>query len=328
MIKARKRVLIVQSLHPSALALLDAREDVEYELLKDLREINLLNAVKNVDAIAIRDAPLSPTVVEKATSTMVISRHGVGYDNIPVHLCTKLNIPVTVVGPVNAVSVAEHTMFLLLAAAKGGISLDSAVREGRFSARSNTHGLELRGKRLLLIGFGRIGREVALRAACFGLRILVYDPYLEGSKDLSITLFDSLGEALEQADIVSLHLPLTDETRGILSEQELALLPKGAIVINTSRGGLVDEQALLDAITSNALHGAGIDTFNIEPLPKDSALIAEKRIVLSPHSAALTENALIAMGMKTIENVLAAIDGVLDPQYVINKEVLGSLQSD
>jgi len=321
-VKVKKKILVIQPLHPKAIALLDALKDVSYEVVTDFSEANLVKAARNVDAITVRDAPLSRNVIEEAPSLCVISRHGVGYDNIPVDFCTQKSIPVTVVGPVNAVSVAEHTLFLLLAAARAGVVLDQSVRNGNFSARSNTLGVELRGKTLLLIGYGRIGQEVARRASAFGLRVLVYDPYYAGGADVEITLFGSLDAALKQADAVSLHLPLSDATRNILGARELGLLPKGAIVVNASRGGLIDENALANAVQSGALHGAGIDTFDEEPLDPRSPLIREPRIVLSPHSAALTEDALIAMGMKTVENALAGLEGTLNPQFVINKEVL------
>ena len=326
MVSMKKKVLVIQPLHEKALALLDARKEVSYKVVTDFSEENLLKHVGSADAITVRDAPISRKVIEQATSARVISRHGVGFDNIPVDFCTQLNIPVTIVGAVNAVSVAEHAIFLLLAAARVGIELDSAVREGRFAARANTRSVELNGKTLLIIGYGRIGQEVARRAAGLGMRVLVFDPYVAGGTDVPVTYIGSLDEALTQADAVSLHVPLTDETRGILGERQLALLPQGAIVVNASRGGLIDEAALVRAISSGDLHGAGIDTFQIEPLPPQSPLVAEKRIVLSPHSAALTEDALIAMGVKTVGNVLAALDGTLDPELVVNKEVLGDVR--
>lgn len=318
----KKKILIIQPLHPKALAILEARKDVAYEIVTDFTEANLLKVVRQADAITVRDAPLSKNVIEQAASVRVISRHGVGYDNIPIEFCTQRNVPVTVVGPVNAVSVAEHTLFLLLGAARSGIVLDKAVRVGNFAARSNILGKELHGKKLLLIGYGRIGREVARRAAALGLQILVYDPFFEGGADVPITIIGSLDAALEQADAVSLHIPLSDKTRNILGARELAILPKGAIVVNASRGGLIDEAALVNAVRAGALHGAGIDTFEVEPLPPSSPLTQERRIVLSPHSAALTDDALIAMGTKTVENALAGLDGSLDPELVVNKGVL------
>ena len=315
------KILVVQPLHPEAMTLLEARPDIEYEVVTDFSEGNLLAHVAGVDAITIRDAPLSRSVIEAADSLQVISRHGVGYDNLPIDLCTQRGIPVTLVGAANAISVAEQTMLLMLAAARVAIELDSAVRRGDFAARSRILGVELQGRTVVLIGYGRIGRQVAMRAAAFGMHVCVVDPHLSSADD-NIEHVASLDAALPRADVLSLHVPLTDQTRNIIGARELALMPPGSILLNASRGGLVDEAALLDSIRSGHLHGAGLDTFAVEPVPSDSPLLAEPRIVLSPHSAALTEQALIAMGVATVRNALAGIDGTLDPELVVNPSTL------
>jgi D-3-phosphoglycerate dehydrogenase len=291
-------------------------------VVTDLSEQNLIDQVRDVDAMTLRDGHLPASVVDAAPRLKVISRHGVGYDNVPLELCTARGIPVTLTVAANAVSVAEHTMLLMLAAARSVIELDSAVRNGDFAVRFRLRGVELRGRTLVLVGYGRIGREVATRAAAFGMRICVVDPFLaEGPPD-GVELIDDLASALSRADVVSLHVPLTDATRGLIGEVELAAMPPGAIVVNASRGGVVDETALLASVRSGHVHGAGLDTFAVEPLPADSPLLAEHRIVLSPHSAALTEQAMIEMGKATIENAFAALDGTLDPSVVVNPSVL------
>lgn len=319
-----KNVLVIQPLRPEALALFDERGDIQYDLVTDFSEANLLSRVAKADAITIRDAPLPASVLAAGQRLKVVSRHGVGYDNIPIEACTRLRIPVTVVGAVNANSVAEQTMFLMLAAARAGIELDAATRAGDFAARSRVTGLELRGRRLLVVGFGQIGRAVAALAAGFGMRISVFDP-IPVDADPSITVAATLSGALEAADIVTLHVPLTASTRRMIGAEQLALLPRGAIVVNASRGGLVDETALIAAIRSGQLYGAGLDTFETEPLPATSPLLSEKRIVLSPHSAALTDGSLHAMGMVTVRNVLAAFDGELNPNLVVNRSVLSGV---
>jgi D-3-phosphoglycerate dehydrogenase len=315
-----RKVLIVQPLHPEAIALLDARHDVEYTVLTDFSEANLLANIVGVEAMTIRDAPLPRAVIEAADRLVVISRHGVGYDNIPIDACTQRSIPVTLVGAVNAISVAEQTMLLMLAAARATIELDTAVRSGDFAARSRVLGVELRGRTLVLVGYGRIGREVATRAAAFGMRVCAVDPYLTAIE--GVQLLESLDQALPVADVLSLHLPLSEATHNLIGARELAMMPAGSILVNASRGGLVDEAALIDAVRSGHLHGAGLDTFAVEPLPVDSPLMAEPRIVLSPHSAALTEQALIAMGITTVRNALAGLDGTIDPALVVNESVL------
>lgn len=317
-----KKILIVQPIHERALDLLRLREDVAFEVVTDVSEENLLASVVEADAITVRDAPLSEQVIEAADRLKVVSRHGVGYDNIPVDLCTRLGIPVTVVGPVNAVSVAEHTLYLMLAAARQGVLLDTAVRDGDFAARDRSNAVELRGKTLLLVGFGQIGREVASRAAGFGMRLRVFDPFCRDGAGLPVDFVETLEDGLAIADVVSLHVPLNEKTRHILGAHELALLPPRAIVVNASRGGLLDEDALVDAVANGWLHGAALDTFDREPLSADSALIGEPRIVLSPHSAALSEEALIGMGVKTVENLLAVLDGRPNADLVVNRALV------
>lgn len=317
-----KKLLIVQPVHEAALALLEERTDVTYTIVTDHGEANLGRHVADADAITLRDAPFSRALLAKAPRLKVVSRHGVGYDNVPVDACTARGIPVTVVGPVNAVSVAEQTLLLMLAAARGAVVLDTAMRAGDFAARRRFTGVDLRGRTLLLVGYGRIGREVATRALAFGMRVRVFDPHLATEPAAPVERVAVLDQALAGADVVSLHVPLTDATRSILGAREMALLPRGAIVVNASRGGLLDEAALLAAVRSRHLHGAGLDTFATEPLPADSPLLAEHRIVVSPHSAALTEESILAMGLATVRNALAGLDGTLDPELVVNPSVL------
>jgi len=319
-----RRVLVVQPLHPTAIAMLDARPDVEYAVVTDLSEQNLLAHAADIDAMTLRDGHLPPSVVEAAPRLKVISRHGVGYDNVPVAICTARGIPVTLTVAANVISVAEHTMMLLLAAARAAVELDTSVRDGDFAVRSRVRGVELRGRTLVLVGYGRIGREVAVRAAAFGMRVCVVDPYLAPNPPDGVEVIADLGSALPRADVLSLHTPLTDETRGMIGAAELATMPEGAILVNAGRGGVVDEDALLAAVRSGHLHGAGLDVFAQEPLPDDSPLLAERRIVITPHAAALTEGSMIAMGRDTIENVFAALDGTLDPSVVVNPSVLRS----
>jgi D-3-phosphoglycerate dehydrogenase len=213
-------------------------------------------------------------------------------------------------------------MFLMLAAAKSGILLDQAVRRGDFAARSRVLGIELLGLTLFIVGFGRIGQLVAARARAFGLRILAFDPYVDGNQFSGVSFVESPEEGLPQANFLSLHVPLLPETRHLIGARQLDLLPEGAIVLNLARGGLIDESALLRRVQTGRLYGAGLDTFEKEPLPTGASIATEERIVLSPHSAALTENSLIAMGVVTVQNVLAGLDGSIDPELVVNKAIL------
>jgi len=318
------KIVVIQPLRPEALHLFESRPDVVFEVVTDFSPENLLRHIGSADAITVRDAPLSQQVLEAAPNLRVISRHGVGYDNIPIDYCTARGLPVTVVGDVNAISVAEQTMFLMLAAARNGIELDGAVRQGDFSARSRLIGVELKGRTLLIVGFGRIGREVAKRALAFGMIVLVCDPFSDRG-DRAVRFVGSLEEGLAIADVVSLHVPLQSETRGLIGPREIALLPSGAILINTARGGIVDEDALCAAMLAGHVRAVGLDTFEREPLPIEHPLIGLKKAILSPHSAALTEESLLAMGLATVRNALDGIDGKLNPALVVNRSVLAEV---
>lgn len=320
-----KKILVVQPLRPEALKLFEERPDVSFELVTDFSPDNLLRHVGDADALTIRDAPLPLAVLEAAPKLKVISRHGVGFDNIPVDYCTSRGLPVTVIGSVNAVSVAELTMYLLLAAARRGIALDAAVRSGSFASRAQLVGLELRGRRLLIVGFGRIGRELAERARAFGMQILAFDPLGARKPEAGVVFVDTLEAGLARADVLSLHVPLDAKTRNMIGAREMALMPRNAIVLNTARGGIIDEAALAAALDSGHLWAAGLDTFATEPLPLDSPLMTNSRTVLCPHSAALTEESLIAMGVTTARNALAGLDGTLDPALVVNASVLAEV---
>lgn len=315
-------MLIVQRLRPEAMAVLDARSDVAYEVVTDTSPENLLRHAADTEALTIRDAILPPEFVEAAPGLRVVSRHGVGYDNIPLEVCTRRGIPVAVVGDVNAVSVAEHTLYLILAAARHGCLLDRATRSGDFAIRARVVGTELRGSTLLVVGYGRIGREVAARARAFGMVVLVHDPYADPAAHPDVRFAPGLQEALAQAQIVSLHLPLTEATRDLIGAPELARMRRGAILVNAARGGIVDEAALVAALDSGHLGAAALDTFAVEPLPAGHPLCGRDDVVLSPHSAALTEQCLVAMGVATVRNALAGLDGALDPALVVDRSAL------
>ncbi|WP_322040211.1 hydroxyacid dehydrogenase [Burkholderia diffusa] len=322
-----KKILCIQPLHAEALRLLDARPDVTYEVVTDFSRENLLRHVTDANAITVRDALLPADVLDAAPDLQVVSRHGVGYDNIPVDYCTSRGIPVTVVGDVNSNSVAEHTLFLMLAVARSGIRMDAAVRAGEFSARSRITCFELRGRRLLVVGYGRIGQEVATRARAFGMHVSVFDPFAARANFPDVAFTNTLDDGLASADIVTLHVPLVPETRNLIGARELALMPAGAVLINSARGGIVDEDALARSIKDGHLRGAGIDTFAVEPLPADSPLASEQGVVLSPHSAALSTEALIGMGVMAVRNALAGLDGTLDRALVVNRSVLDEVSN-
>jgi D-3-phosphoglycerate dehydrogenase len=229
--------------------------------------------------------------LEACSDLKVVSRYGVGVDNVPVDYLTSRGIPVTVVGDVIASSVAEHTMCLMLAICKRVIEYDDAVRKNRFAARDSLASVDLLGKTVLLIGFGRIGREVADRCRAFGMQIRAYDPYLPQNafKRVNYVAEGDLDAALSAADFVSLHLPLTVQTRHFIDERRIRRMKPTAYLINCARGGLIDELALSEALRTSRLAGAALDVFEMEPPDSTNALLTLCNTIVTPHSAALTQ---------------------------------------
>jgi D-3-phosphoglycerate dehydrogenase len=268
---------------------------------------------------------LPAAVIERAECLKVVSRHGVGYDNIDVDALTRRGVPLAIAADANATAVAEHTLFFMLALAKQGLRYDRATRAGGWEVRNSLEAVDLLGRRVLVMGFGRIGREVAKRCAAFGMQVMVYDPYVQAN------LIEAAGDwrsvpdfqaVLSETDVLTVHLPLGPDSRSLIGAAELAALPGHAFVINAARGGIVDETALHDALVSGKIAGAALDVFDQEPPPEDHPLFALENVILSPHSAGLSKEAAIRMAVSTARNVLAGIDGRLDPAMVINREVL------
>ncbi|HSC28140.1 MAG TPA: hydroxyacid dehydrogenase [Vicinamibacterales bacterium] len=318
------KVLVVQPFHEDGMKLLEARGEVTVEIVDGGLE-ELAAKIVDADGVTMRTSALPAAVIERAERLKIVSRHGVGYDNIDVAALSRRGIPLAIAADANATAVAEHTLFFMLALAKQGLRHDRATREGQWAVRNGLHAVDLLGRRVLVMGFGRIGREVARRCAAFGMQVSVYDPYvqanvIEGAGDYrSVPDFQAV---LPETDVLTVHLPLGAESRGLIGSAELAALPAHAFVINAARGGIVDETALHDALTSGTIAGAALDVFEAEPPPENHPLFALENVILSPHSAGLSKEAAIRMAISTARNVLAGIDGSLDPSMVVNREVL------
>jgi D-3-phosphoglycerate dehydrogenase len=318
------RVVVAGKIHPSGLAVLKGRQGLDIEEHHLLDEAGMQAAVVSADALLIRTSTLSAQAIKGAGDLKIVARHGVGYDNIDVTALTQRGIPLALVGNVNAVSVAEHTLYLLLACMKRGLAYDRATRNGGWQIRDTLGARDLNGKTLLIIGFGRIGREVAARASAFGMKIEAYDPLVKSGKaDSGVTLAADLDAALGRADAVSLHLPLTAQTRNLIDAKSIARMKVNAVLICTARGGLIDEKALADALRKERLMAAGLDVYAEEPPAATHPLLDLDNVVLSPHSAALTEECAERMAVISAQNCLDGLDGRLDPSLIVNPEVLG-----
>ena len=320
-----RNVLVIGKIHRDASQLLHDHGGLNITMLNDPGAPIPTPLVEQSDAVLIRYGILTEAAIREASRLRVVSRHGVGCDNLPVDALSARGIPVTIVGPVTAVSVAEQTMASMLCLFKKTAAYDQAVRSGNWSIRDSLGVGEMAGKVLLLLGFGRIGREVARRALAFDMQVLIFDPLVseESAKAASVTKIDDWRAMLASVDVLSVHLPLSQATHNIIDAGVLAAMKPTGILINAARGGLVDEQALYEALTGHlSAGGAGIDTFAQEPPAADMPLLRLPNVVLSPHSAALTEEAGRRMSMVAAANVIAGLQGSLDPALIFNREAL------
>lgn len=320
----KAKLLVIGQIHDAGYAQLAARDDVDVVRLDAPTNESVATEIVDADAVAIRTFQLGRDLLEKAEKLRIVSRHGVGFDNVDVAYLTERKIPLSVVGNVNAVTVAEHTLYLMLTLAKHGFAYDQATRADDWKYRDAFAATELTGKTVLICGFGRIGRGVARRCAGFDMKVAICDPMVDDTVVFAdgYEYVEHLDDGLKRADYVTLHLPMTAETEGMINAQTLALMKPTAYLINTARGGLVEQAALVAALQDNAIGGAGLDVFEAEPPAADNPLFTLPNVVLSPHIAGLTQECAMRMAQVTIRNTLDLIDGQLDRDLVVNRDVL------
>lgn len=313
------QVLVAGELHPVGRAVLDGAPNMSVRYIDEISEESYAPFIAEADALLIRTQPLSAETVAKADRLRIVSRHGVGYDAVDVAALTARGIPLAVCGDVNSYSVAEHACMMILACAKRAVRADASVRQGPWGWRNTLESQDLRGRCLLIAGFGRIGRHVAQMMAGFGMDIRAYDPWLSrhGWPDGPVAAMDDLAEALAWADVVSISAPKGE--RPLIGAPELAMMKPGAILVNTARGGIVDETALADALRSGHLGAAGLDVFEQEPPAPDHPLLQFDQLILSPHIAGVTEGAAERMAIGSAQNILDFLSGTLDPDLIVNR---------
>jgi D-3-phosphoglycerate dehydrogenase len=316
------KVLIADpAIHPEGIELLKPVAEVVVMPASYSSPKLLIDKAGDVDAILARTSVISRPVIEAAPNLKIVSRHGVGVDSVDVEACTEYGVVVTITGDANSQAVSEYAFGCLLAVANKISLADTAVKAGQWE-RNRFVGVELHHKVLGLIGLGRIGSRMARQAAGFEMEVLAYDPYLkaETAHQFGVTLVD-LETVLRRADFVSLHVPLTTETRYLIGRAELGLMKPSAILVNTARGGLIDEQALYEALSHRRIAGAALDVFEQEPLPAGHPLTKLDNLLCSPHVAGQTEEALYKMSVGAAENILCVFRGEIPP-FVVNPEAL------
>ena len=310
-----KKILIIQPIHEEGINLLKDNSDFEYEVVDNVDTEFLKSKIKDCDGISIRTAKLSGDVIEAANNLKIISRHGVGYDNIDLEVSKKKDITLAITATANAVAVAEHVMFMILNISKRGSMYDDTVKSGKFNERNKLpKTVELWNKNILIAGFGRIGQALIKRCLGFEMNVFVFDPFVskEFIEKRGGTKVDNLSETSKDMDAMSLHIPLNDETKNIINYELLKSMKKNCIIINAARGGIVNEVDLDRALNENLIFGAGLDVFETEPPAENNPLLKNKKVFLSPHTAAFTEECMTRMGKETIQNIFDFFDGNLE----------------
>ena len=311
------RILITEQLAERGLAAMaDAGHDVDVRL--DLDATTLLDAVTGAAALVIRSATqVTAEVLEAGTDLVVVGRAGIGLDNVDVPAATRRGVMVVNAPQSNILSAAEHTIALLLAQARNIPQAHVALKNGRWE-RSRWEGVEVHGKTLGVVGLGRIGTLVAQRALAFGMRLMAFDPFVspDRARQLGIDLADSLEDLVAEADFLTIHVSKTPETMGLIGADLLAKAKPGLRIVNTARGGIVDEQALADAVASGVVASAGLDVFAKEPTT-ESPLFALDSVIVTPHLGASTQEAQDKAGVTIAEQVILALAGDFVP-YAVN----------
>jgi len=315
-------VLIPDQVHPSALDVLKAYPEIAFTAPGQMKREQLLAAVPDADALIIRSASkVDAEVIAAASRLKLIARAGVGVDNVDLPAATARGIVVMNTPDGNTISTAEHTFGLMLALARWIPQAHATLRDGKWDRKSYM-GVELRGKTLGIIGFGRIGRAVARRALAFDMNVIAYDPFVsaEFAAGLGVALVP-LDELYAQSDFITLHALLTDETREMINRESIAKMKPSVRIIDAARGALINEGDLAEALKSGRVAGAALDVFAEEPPPPDNPLIGLPNIVHTPHLAASTEDAQTAVAVEAAELIAGALirgeyKNVVNPEAV------------
>ena len=287
---------------------------------------NLKEQLKDVDGILLRTTKLDKEILEHCDNLKIISRHGVGYDNVDLDFLNENKIALCITSTSNAVSVAEHVLSFFIYLTKNLSLSDSLVKEGNFEKRSQLPNFfELYKKKVLIIGFGRIGKEVAKRCLGFDMEVYVYDPFLDNEiiiRNQCIPIEKNQGLAI--ADFITIHLPLNGDTKNFISQTELNQMRKNSILVNTSRGGIVNENDLCIALESKKIQGAGMDVFVSEPPESNHPFFKLDNILLTPHNAALTLECRERMSLEASQNIVFFLNNMseLNVENLVNKKYL------
>jgi D-3-phosphoglycerate dehydrogenase len=325
----KKKIFITESMSQQGRALLRERDDIEIVEFPNMISAGdfqvMLKEQAPVHGVALGATRFGEPELEASRDMKVVTRIGVGYDAVDIPALSRRKIPLMVAGTANSPSVAEQAMFMMLTLAKRAVEMHSIVKDGNWGYRLGKLPYDLFGKTVLIVGFGRIGTRTAKRCLAMEMNVLIYDPYKSASeiKAAGCEPVADLDAALPHADFVSIHCPKTSETVGMFNAARLKRMKPTAYLINTARGGIIDEPALHAALVSGKLAGAGLDVFEQEPPPAGHSLFELPNVIMAPHVAGVTREAVDRMSEQTARNILSALDGEPIRQNVINQDVLG-----
>src|ERR1700750_1914357 len=324
----KKKVLITESFSQRGRDLFRDRDDIE------LVEFPNMISAKDFEAMLKQQAPVHGVAlgatrfgepeIQASGDIRVVTRIGVGYDAVDVPALSRRKVPLMVAGTANSLSVAEQALFMMLTLAKRAVEMHALVKQGQWGARLGKLPFDLYGKTVLIVGFGRIGTRTAKRCLAMEMSVLVYDPYKSADeiKAAGCEAVADLDAALPRADFVSIHCPKTPETVGMFNAARLQRMKGTAYLVNTARGGIVDEKDIHEALVAGKIAGAGLDVFEVEPPPVGQPLHALPNVIMAPHVAGVTVEAVRRMSEQTARNILSALDGEPIKQNVINQDVL------
>ncbi len=321
----RKKVLIPHTMGQQGKDVLRAREDIDTVVYSaTIKQADLLPLLADAVGIALSGTRYKQTEMDASPAMQVVARIGVGYDAVEVPALTARRVPLMIAGTANSTSVAEQAFHMMIALAKHNRRLDGLVRAGTWGERHAALPMELSGKTILIVGFGRIGSRTAKRCLGFDMQVLAYDPYVDAGviAAAGCTKVTDLDAVLPAADFVCIHCPKTPETIDMFDAARFARMKPGAFIVNTARGGIINEPALHAALTSGQVAGAGLDVFAAEPTPIDNPLLKLPNVIAAPHMAGVTTEAVAAMAVATAQNILSVLDGAPRRENVINQEVL------
>ena len=314
------KIGIIEKIHDKGIDLLKKNKNFEYEIIENTSKDNLIKVLPKFDGITLRVAKLDDSILGYCKKLKVISRHGVGYDNVDTKFLKKKNIKLLITATANAVSVAEHVMYMILTLSKGIVMYDKMVRDGNFrKAVNQLTTFELLNKEILILGFGRIGKNLIKRCNGFEMSVNVFDPFVDESviKKFGGKKVENLEKAFRSADYISIHMPLNSKTKNLINFKKLEIMKKNVIIINTARGGIINESDLDITLNKNIIFGAGLDVFEKEPIDLNNPLIKNKKVLLSPHSATFTEECTERMGIETVQNIIDFFENKIKNNMIV-----------